>query len=268
MAPPSFGDLGKKASDIIHDGFRHGFLDVELKTLSSSGIRVNSAGAASLKSGGHGAINAETEVKFAVQKYGLSVKEKWVSAKSPKYSEDTLKSDISVENENIFPGSKLTFESSFAPASGKRKEKVKATVKRDFSHLNADLSFPDLKGSAALTLGYKGFVFGYRSPLVTSGSHLGDVAIGFSSKDVEVSTKVLEKGERLSASLCHRVNDQITTAFVTSWNCVDNDTSLSIGAEYSPDENATMKVKVDHLSRLGLAYAQVQIVHHFDVFEN
>jgi len=106
-----------------------------------------------------------------------------------------------------------------------------------------------------LILGYEGFLFGYRSPLTLSQS-LGDVAIGFSSKDVEVSTKVLENGGRLSSSLCHRVNERISTAFVTSWNCVDNETSLSIGAVYSPDDDATMKVKVDHLSRLGLAYTQ------------
>jgi len=74
MAPPSFSDLGKKARDIIDEGFRHGFLDLELKTVSSSGVRVNSAGAASLGGGGDGAINAETELKFALEQYGLSFK--------------------------------------------------------------------------------------------------------------------------------------------------------------------------------------------------
>jgi len=254
MSPPSFCDLGKKAGDIVDDGFRHGFLDLELKTRSSSGIKVNSSGAASLGSAGDGAINAETELKFALEQYGLSFKEKWVSAKSPKYAEDTLKSDISVENQ-IVPGSKLTFESSFAPASRKRKEKIKASYKRDFCHLNSELAFPDLKGSAALTLGYQGFIFGCRSPLSLSPSS-ADFAIGFSSQDVEVSTKVLEKGNRLSASLFHRVSDQITTAFVTSWNNATNDASFSLGAEYVIDKDATMKVKVDHLSRLGLAYTQ------------
>jgi len=266
MSPPSFGDLGKRAGDIIANGFRHGFIDFELKTASASGIRVNSSGAASLASGDSedtgngahnesGAITAETEVKFDLEEYGLSFKDKWVSAKSPKYSEDTLKSDIAYENPSVLPGTKFTFESSFAPASGKRKEKVKATFKRDFCHFNSDLSFPALKGNAALTLGFKGFVFGYRSPLSRNPS-VGDFAIGFSSKDVEVSTKILEKGERLSASMCHRVNEKITTAFVTSWNCVTNDTTLSLGAEFKPDRDATMKVKVDHLSRLGLAYTQ------------
>jgi len=249
--PPSFCDLGKKAREVIHDGYRHGFVDLELKTASKSGVQVSSAGAASTSDG---AINAETQLKFNWA--GLSFKEKWVTAKGPKYAEDTLKSDICWEN-GIVEGSKVTLESSLAPASMKRKGKLKAVVKRDFYHVTSDLGVPGWTGSAALTMTARGLVLGYKTPLSKAMvSRLGDVAIAFTSGDVEVTTKCLEGGDRLCASLCHRVSDQLATAFVTDWNRVDNQTSFALGAEYQLDQDATLKVKVDHLSCLGLAYSQ------------
>jgi len=251
MAPPSFSDLGKKARDVIEDGFRHGFLNLELNTRSESGVHVSSSGAASTLDG---AISAETQLKFDWPKYGLAFKEKWVTAKGPKYAEDTLKSDICWEN-GFLEGSKVTFESSFAPASMNRKEKLKATLKRDSYHLTSEVGFPGLKGSASLTAALGGFVFGYKTPLTTA-PRLGDVAIGFVVADVHAVTKALDGGDRLNVSLCHQVTDQLATAFVTEWNRVDNQTSFALGAEYKLDNDATMKVKVDHLSCLGLAYSQ------------
>lgn len=251
MIPPSFCDLGKKARDIIDDGFRHGFLDLELKTRSASGVEVASVGGASTADG---AINAETQLKFEVPQYGLSFKEKWVTAKSPKYSEDTLKSDICWTN-GLVDGSKLTLESSLAPASMKRKAKLKAVVKRDFYHVTSEVRVPDLNGSASLAVALGGLVVGYKTPL-SLAPRLGDVAIGYVGDDVQVSTKALDGGNRLSGSLCHQVNDQLATAFVTEWNRVDNLTSFALGAEYKLDKDASLKVKVDHASCLGLAYTQ------------
>jgi len=254
MIPPSFSDLGKKARDVIEDGFRHGFLDIELKTRTASGVKVASSGAASLTDG---AINADTQLKFDLPQYGLSFKEKWVSARGAKYEEDTLKSDICWENGYV-DGSKVTFESSFAPASMKRKEKLKATLKRDFYHITSELGVPSFKGSASLTAApFGNFVLGYKTPLsLAAASRLGDIAVAFVGDDVQIATKVLDGGNRLSGSLCHQVTDQLSTAFVTEWNRVNDETTFALGAEYKLDKDASMKVKVDHLSRLGLAYSQ------------
>lgn len=259
MSPPSFSDVGKKAEDVAFGGFRPGVLDFRLKTRSESGVEVTSGGSASIGSNGDagGRIKAETQLKFTLDEYGLSLKEKWVSAKSPKYCEDTLKTDVCLENSRLLlPGSKLTLESSYAPASGSRKEKVKASLKRDSFHLNSSLTFPASKGSLALTLAHRGFVFGFRSPLAMTEKLSGDFALGFSSKDFEASTKCLENGDRFCASLFHRVNARVTTGFLTSWNRANGDSAFSLGAEYAPDDEATMKLSVDHASKLGLAFYQ------------
>lgn len=174
MSPPSFSDVGKKAEDVAFGGFRPGVLDFRLKTRSESGVEFTSGGSASIGNDDVAGvrINAETQLKFTLEEYGISLKEKWVSAKNTKYCEDTMKTDVCLENPRLLlPGSKLTFESSYAPASGSRKEKVKASLKRDSFHLNSSLTFPALKGSLALTLAHRGFLFGFRSsPMLTSST--------------------------------------------------------------------------------------------------
>lgn len=256
MIPPSFRDLGKKTRDIVDEGFHDSVLDIQLKTRSNSGIRVTSDGAVSFPGA---TVNAATELKFSLPQYGISFKQKWASVKgsSSKYDEDTLKSDVSFESD-LLPGSKLTMECSLAPASMTRKEKLKASLKRDFYNLDAQFVLPAFCGSASATVAWRGLVLGYRVPVTSSQglSTLGDVAIGFASEDVEIATSVTDGGDRLTASLCHKVNANLATAFVTSWNYVNNAASFVMGAEYQLDKNASFKVKADHLSRLGLAYSQ------------
>jgi voltage-dependent anion channel protein 2 len=250
MSPPSFSDLGKKARDIFNDGYKYGLVDLEIKTKSAGGVNLTSTGACTVPDGN---VSGDTELKFACKEYGLSFKEKWVTNKGSKYNEDILKSDMTIENK-FLDGLRLTFESAYAPASGTRKEKLKASFKNDVSNLSSEVSLSNKLGAtAAAVVEYGRFLFGYRNDL-KQNPDLGDFAIGFRDEDIEIATSVCNNGSVLNGSVFQIVNPNLITAVSTTWNSATNSTSFALGAKYELDKDAFFLAKIDQASHIGLSH--------------
>lgn len=81
--------------------------------------------------------------KYLLMYKGLTVLEKW-------NTDNTLGTEISIEDQ-LAEGLKLTFETQFAPQTGKKSGQIKTEYQREHIHTNFDVDFdfagPTLNGA-------------------------------------------------------------------------------------------------------------------------
>lgn len=107
MSPPAYSDLGKNARDVFNKGYHFGLWKLDVKTKTQSGVEFNSAGHSNQDTG---KVFGSLETKYKVKEHGLTFSEKW-------NTDNTLTSEVSVENQ-LVKGLKLSFDGSFAPQTG------------------------------------------------------------------------------------------------------------------------------------------------------
>ncbi|KAJ8319087.1 hypothetical protein KUTeg_004178 [Tegillarca granosa] len=143
MIPPSYSDLGKSARDLFSKGYNYGFYKLEAKTKTDVGAEFTSNLNSSHDSG---KVNGSLETKYKCSEYGLTFKEKWTT-------DNVLSVDVSFED--LFTkGLKLSFDTSFAPQTGKKDGKMKLGYKADYVNLESDVNFdfagPTIHGNGVL----------------------------------------------------------------------------------------------------------------------
>lgn len=149
MAPPCYTDLGKQARDLFNKNYRKhglqlrvksksqninivfvdfGLIKLDVKTKTPAGVEFVVNGSSNNDTG---RVAASLETKYLFRDWGVTLKEKW-------NTDNTLATELSVEDQ-LLKGSKLAFNATFAPQSGKKTGTLKSTLKGDHFHANADV---------------------------------------------------------------------------------------------------------------------------------
>jgi len=251
MAPPAYGDLGKNARDIFGKGYHFGKWQLDVKTKTSSGVEFTTSGSSEPDSG---KIAGHLETKYKVKEYGLTFTEKWKT-------DNTLASSVSVENQ-LVQGLKLSFDGSFAPQTGAKNGLFAAAYSHERVRLDGnstiDLAGPKLNASAVV--GHQGWLAGYQVTFNTQKNSLdaNNFALGYTSGDFVLHTAV-NNGKNFSGSIYQRCSDRLETAISLGWSAGGDSkspTSLSVGAKYDLDKEATVRAHVGIDQLIGLGYQQ------------
>lgn len=248
VIPPTYGDLGKNARDLFNKGYNYGFFKLECKTKASNGMEFTTSGNHNADSG---KVAGSLETKYKVADYGLTFTEKW-------NTDNVLATEVTIEDQ-IAKGQKLSFETSFAPHSGKKTGKIKTGYKRDYINMNCDVDFdfagPTVHG--ATVLGYNGWLAGYQMSFDTSKSKLtkNNFGVGYAGDDFTLHTCVNDTTE-FAGSIHQKVNDKVETGINLSWTAGTNTTRFGIAAKYALDKDCTVRGKVNNSGQIGLGYTQ------------
>lgn len=248
MAPPQYADLGKSAKDLFNKGYNYGTVKLDVKTKTKNAIDLNVTGEHNTdvqKSLG------TLEAKYKAPAHGLTFVEKW-------NTDNILKSELTVED-TLLKGLKLTLDTSFAPASGKKSGVLKTQYKHDKFLLNGDIDL-DLAGPVvhkSLVVGHLGWLFGVQVSWDTVKSQLtrNNFAVGYQANDFTLHTNVND-GTEVGGSIYQRVNDQLELGVSLSWSSVNNATRFALASKYQLDKYANVQAKVNNLSQVGLSYTQ------------
>jgi len=246
--PPCYADLGKTARDLFAKGFNYGFYKLEAKTKTRGGAEFNTT-----TSSNHDSAKffANVESKYKWNDYGLVLTEKW-------NTDNNLGTELTIEDQ-LLDGLKLSFDTSFAPHTGKKSGKIKTAYKRDYINTNCDLDF-DFAGPtihSAAVLGYKGWLGGCQFVFDTSKSKLSqcNFAVGYSTDDFILHTSVND-GSEFIGSVYQKVNDQVDAGLSLQWTSGTNLTRFGVAAKYCVDKDTTFRGKVSNTGQIGLSYQQ------------
>lgn len=248
MAPPQYADLGKTAKDLFNKGYNYGLVKLDVKTRTNNEIDFNFTGEHNTdiqKSLG------TLEAKFKSAPYGLTFVEKW-------NTDNILKSEVTVEDQ-LVKGLKLTFDTSYSPASGKKGALLKTAYKHDKVYWNNDIDF-DFAGPvlhSALVFGHQGWLAGVQATFDTAKSKLthNNFAVGYQANDFTIHTNVNDSTE-VGGSIYQRVNSNLELGVSLSWSAENNATRFALASKYALDKDSTFQAKVNNLSQIGLGYTQ------------
>lgn len=245
--PPSYGDLGKAAKDLLNKGYNYGGIKCEVKTKTATGVGFTTVGSSNLASG---KVAGSLETKYALLKdHGVSLTQKWTT-------DNVLNSEVSVE-EKLLKGLKLTLETTFAPSSGKTTGVLKSSYKQPHLSTNVDVDFAGPTVHGAAVLGYEGWVAGYQLSVDTAVRKLtkSNFALGFRAADFQVHTAIND-GAEFVGSLYQKLSSNLETGVNLSWTNGSNATSFALATKLAIDADTTVSAKVDNGAKIGLAYAQ------------
>uniref|UniRef100_A0A3Q3B8K6 Non-selective voltage-gated ion channel VDAC3 n=1 Tax=Kryptolebias marmoratus TaxID=37003 RepID=A0A3Q3B8K6_KRYMA len=239
--PPSYSDLGKAAKDIFSKGYGFGLVKLDLKTKSHSGVEFNTAGSSNIDTG---KASGNLETKYKMKELGLSVSQKW-------NTDNTLTTEVTVEDQRLFHLLKLFFSLS------KKSGKLKTGYKRDYVNLGCDVDFEGPIIHAAAVLGYEGWLAGYQMAFDTAKSKLAqnNFALGYRTGDFQLHTNVND-GTEFGGSIYQKVNDELETAVTLAWTAGSNNTRFGIAAKYKLDKDSSLSAKVNNASLIGIGYTQ------------
>lgn len=248
MVPPVYADLGKGSRDLFSKGYNYGFFKLECKTKTSKGVSITTSGSSNSDTG---KVAGSLETKYKWEEYGMTFSEKW-------NTDNILATEITVEDQ-IAKGLKVSFDTSFAPQTGKRSGKIKTAYKNDYVSGGVDVDFefagPTVHG--AMVLGYMGWLAGYQMSFDTSKSKLSrsNFAVGYSAGDFTLHTNVND-GSEFGGSIYQRVNPKLDIGVNLSWTASNNATRFGLGGKYILDNDASVNAKINNSSQLGLGYSQ------------
>ncbi|KAF6715707.1 Voltage-dependent anion-selective channel protein 2 [Oryzias melastigma] len=244
--PPSYSDLGKAAKDIFSKGYGFGLVKLDLKTKSQSGVEFNTSGSSNTDTG---KASGSLETKYKMKEVGLSVTQKW-------NTDNTLATEVSVEDQ-LAQGLKVGLDTSFVPNTGKKSGKLKTGYKRDYVNLGCDVDFEGPIIHAAAVLGYEGWLLGYQMAFDTAKSKLSqsNFALGYRAGDFQLHTNVND-GTEFGGSIYQKVNDELETAVTLAWTAGSNNTRFGVAGKYKLDKDASLSVKVNNASLVGIGYTQ------------
>lgn len=246
--PPSYGDLGKAARDLFSKGFNYGFYKLEVNTTTKSGVSFKTTGSSNHDTN---SVNGGLETKYKCKDYGLTFTEKW-------NTDNTLRTEVTIEDQ-LAKGLKLTFDTQFAPQTGKKSGKVKSGYKREHINANCDVDFdfagPTVHGAAVL--GYQGWLAGYQMSFDTSKSKLtkNNFAVGYTAGDFTLHTAVND-GSQFSGSYHQKLTKELETGLQLSWTSGSNASQLALAAKYTPDADTVIRAKINNATQIGLSYQQ------------
>jgi voltage-dependent anion channel protein 2 len=244
--PPCYSDLGKSARDLFAKGFNYGFYKLETKTKTQGGAEFNTTSSSNHDSG---KFFGNVESKYKWKDYGLVLTEKW-------NTDNNLGTELTIEDQ-LLAGLKLSFDTSFAPHTGKKSGKIKTAYKRDYVNANCDLDF-DFAGPtihSAAVLGYKGWLGGCQMVFDTSKSKLSqcNFAVGYTNKELTLHTSVND-GSEFTGSVYQKVGEKLDLGINLNYATGSNVTKFGLAAKYCIDKDTTFRGKLYNSGQVGLSY--------------
>jgi len=248
MSPPTYGDLGKSAKDVMGKGYHFGLLKLDVKSKTASGVEFTSGGSSNLDSG---KVTGSLETKYKFKEHGVTFTEKW-------NTDNNLSTTIDIQDQ-LVKGLKLTFDSSFSPQTGAKSGKLKGEYKHDTFSANADVDL-NLGGpviNASAVVGHNGWLAGYEMAFDSAKSKLtkNNFGLGYSTADFALHTSVND-GQVFGGSVFQKVSPQLETGVTLGWTAQSNATNLGIGCKYVLDRDTSLRAKVNNSSQIGLGYQQ------------
>jgi len=247
MAPPKYDDLGKDSKDLLNKSYNFGAIKLEGKTLAANG-KTEFVSEFTHDYTESGAVGATLESKWKGLPYGLSISEKW-------NTQNVILSKITCDK---IANLTLDGEVTFAPSTGKKSAKVKATHQSVYTNVVGDvdlLSGPAVNLSAVF--GYGGLLAGYQASYDTGNSKLtkNNVALAYKGGDYTLHGSVVD-ATKFTCSLHHSVNAGLAVGAQMSWAAGGDSTSFTVGMKKEIDADASVKAKIDNNLRVGLSYTQ------------
>lgn len=248
MSPPAYCDLGKHARDVFGKGYHFGFLQLDVKTKSSSGVEFNS-GVKSVQESGKVFGNLET--KYKLKEYGITFTEKW-------NTDNILATDITVQDQ-LAKGLKVSLDTSFAPQTGSKTGKLKTSYVHECCALNCDVDL-DRAGpivDASAVFKYQNWLAGYQTRFDSQKGAISknNFALGFTTSDFVLHTNV-DDGQNFGGSIYQKVSSKLDCGISMNWSAGSNNTLFGVGCKYNLDPEASVRAKVNNASQIGLGYQQ------------
>ncbi|CAI4222040.1 unnamed protein product [Auanema sp. JU1783] len=239
MAPPTFADLGKSAKDLINKGYNFGFVKIDSTSRAGEGKEVEFKTAAAHNLGS-GKFGGNLDVKYKIPQYGVVLTEKW-------NTENQLGTVVEI-NEKFGRGLKLTFDSLYAPQTGKRSGKLKADWSHPTARLTADVALTSTPViNAAGVFSKDGFLLGAQASFDTSSNKLASTALafGFQSKEYTINSFVVNTSD-FGASVYHKIAHNVEIGAALGWKLGGDGANFDLGTKYSPSRDLTLRAKVNN----------------------
>ena len=171
MAPPTYADLGKASRDLFSKGYNFGFIKVDSTTKTGDDVEFKMGASHNIASQNMG---GNIDIKYKLPKYGVTFTEKW-------NTDNALGTEVVVEDK-LGKGVKLTIDSVYKPADGKRSGKLKLDYAHDRIRATMDANL-DTAGplvNAALVAEHEGWLLGAAGGFDTKKSQLKSSALALS----------------------------------------------------------------------------------------
>lgn len=243
MAPPKFGDLGKKVKNLFSDDFDAGEVTLKLNSKAANGMAFKVEGTKDSKN----TVKGKLESSYSLAN-GISFKETWKT-------NSVVTTEVSTKDK-LAKGTKFVFEAEFSPSPGlKTAQTIKADYGADKFYIDTKLVDYE-KLSAGATFSYSKWLMGASGKFTASKGFQGyEAGVSYVDSDVIVTAKVNEK-DTMEGSVFHKATPTINAGVKLGYNRSTNASSFGVAGEYALDSTATCKAKIDNSLALGLAYTQ------------
>lgn len=247
MAPPQYNDVGKNAKDLFIKGFHVGFVKLDLKTRTNTGVEFKTCGSAHQETG---KVTGSVESKYRFPKYGMTLSEKW-------NTDNMLFSDLTIQDKG-FPGLKFDANLSFSPNSGKTSAAFKTTYLHERMAFNCNL---DMSNSPMLTASnvvlHNGMLAGIQSTLDIAKQKVlqNGFLLAYMGKDFSLVTNIND-GQEYKAAIYQKVNPNLDIGIIADWTAGSNSSRLSVAAKYLCNNDVTLRGKINNASMISLSYEQ------------
>jgi len=245
MSPPTYADLGKLSRDLFSKGYHFGFYKLDTTTRTGTGLEFKSA---SSHNQATGLFSGSIDVKYKFAKYGATLVEKW-------NTENVLVTELTFQDQ-LVKGSKVVFDTSFAPNVGKRTGKIKAEYEHDYTRTNVDVLL-DAAGpivTASSVVGMEGWLAGATVSMNAKDQRLTNHAFALGYRHPKYTLhSFVNNGSEFGGSVYHKVNEDVELSAVLGWRQGENQATFGLAGQYKVDRDLTVRGKVTNTSQLGLA---------------
>lgn len=246
VIPPTYGDIGKSAKDLLTKGFNHGQVRIDWKNKLKPDAELNVNG---IHTNDTGKLTGSTEMKWS--KNGCGAVLKWTT--------DNRLTAESTAEDKLANGLKVKFEGSFEPHSADKSAKAEVEYKRESLRFVTDAKFVGLRPVVhdALTLAFRQFRLGGEFSYDTAKLALkGTGLAGSYEAHGVVLAAAISDLKNVNASIYHRVSPRLETAASLDWAVGQPQTRISFGNKLQLASGATIKSVVNSAGVIGLAYTQ------------
>eukprot|EP00475_Leptophrys_vorax_P026971 TRINITY_DN3839_c0_g1_i1.p1 TRINITY_DN3839_c0_g1~~TRINITY_DN3839_c0_g1_i1.p1 ORF type:complete len:275 (-),score=62.42 TRINITY_DN3839_c0_g1_i1:109-933(-) len=239
--PGSFGDIGKKAKEILYKGYAYDH-SINISTKTDSGLKFQTA---SVKKGDELSCDVKTELEFGNVETEFKLDTKSKLAFKAVY-------------EDLAPGLKLAL-SGVIP--DQKATKAELTYKQPLIHATGAVGLvtqPVLE--AAFALGAHGVVVGAEAgyDTATGAATKYNVGIAYAESDFSAALLIADKVDTLKASYFQKVKKDVEIALEATHKLSKSDTTFTAGASFELDPLTEAKVRFNNR---GIVAALIQ--HEF-----
>ncbi|KAJ1503678.1 Mitochondrial porin [Coelomomyces lativittatus] len=248
MPPIVFTDIGKAANDLLVRDFPVGAIKLEGKSVAKNGVAFNVAGAKDNKTG---QIFGELKTKYTDKEKGLSLTETWTTS-------NVLSAEVEFADA-VTKGLKFNLFGALHPHDGQKNTRLSMEYKH--KNVSTRTQLDVFKGpliNADVAVSHDGFMIGAESAYKNGSLLKYNFALGYATHDYALALQIANKGDLLTGSYYHRVNDDVETGAKAVWDRkASANMVLEVGAKYTLDKDTSLKFKIDNSGKLGLGFTQV-----------